>query len=169
MGLEELKAKKAEEAQEAAEASSPSAHEAKKAIEAQQAELDRLERTTGRSGAVPLTPKAEMLDATDVEARHPDLKLRYVNTADAAKVQSRISKGYRKLSKDEGQRERGNLSLFGVPKERHEQLVAQNRELHEARLQAHNTEVEKVAESVAKELRDRYGVKNADILLRGEK
>lgn len=131
--------------------------------------LELQEKKEGNSGAVPLTPKQELLAVPDVAAKRPDKHLRWVSTADGQKAKIRQSQGYVKVPDGEGGRTMGNLTLMELPKERAEQVREHHRKLHEARLDAHNREVESAAETVAKHLRDNHGIKidAKDILIKG--
>lgn len=123
-----------------------------------QASLDRLERTTGSSGAVPLTPKAQLLDAREVESNHKDKRLRWVNVQNAEKAQLRQAQGYERVPVAEGGRQVGNLALFALPREEFVRREAAVERQNKDRLSAHKSEVERMAESVARELRDRHGI-----------
>jgi len=142
----------------------------KKTTEDIMKELQQLERTTGGSGAIPLAPKQQMLDASAVEAKHPDLKLRWVNIKDPQRAAVQMMKGYRRLTAEEGGRAMGDeLALFGISREKFDQMVAHNRRTHAARLTAHRTEMENIAEAVARQLRDQHGIKvSAERLLVNE-
>lgn len=130
------------------------------------ARADRVEATTV-PGARVLTPKEQMLDATDVAAKHPDLHLRWVNIRDKNKAETRTREGYRRLSSDEGGRHLGDeMALFGLPREVADRKRAELERLNEERLVAHEREYEATVEGVARALRDRYGVKfNVDRIL----
>lgn len=124
-------------------------------------QLKALREQEGRSvpGAMVLTPKQTMLDARDVEAKHPDKKLRWVNLRDRQKAESRKIEGYTRLSSDEGGRALGDeMALFFIPRDQHEARVENVRRLNDERLNAHRHEMQAMAESVAKQMRDRYGV-----------
>lgn len=123
-------------------------------------QLKQLERTTGGSGAIPLAPKQMMLDASDVAQKHPDLHLRWVNIKDPQRAATQIMKGYRRLEAEEGGRALGDeLALFGISRERFEVITAHNRKVHNERLSAHTKEMENIADAVARELRDRHGIR----------
>lgn len=110
-------------------------------------------------GAPTLTPKQQMLDASEVEKRHPDKVIRWVNIRDPQKAESRRVEGYVRLSEAEGGRSLGNdLALMAIPRAQHEAKVKAIRKLNDERLNAHRREMESVAESVARQMRDRYGV-----------
>lgn len=127
-------------------------------LQAQKKVLDEVEARTV-PGAPTLTPKQQMLDASDVEKRHPDKVIRWVNIRDPQKAESRRVEGYVRLSEAEGGRSLGNdLALMAIPRAAHEAKVQAIRKLNDERLNAHRREMESVAESVAKQMRDRYGV-----------
>lgn len=121
--------------------------------------LDRVEATTGGTGAIPNTPKATLLDATSVQAKMPDKRIRWVNIADASKVTGRVTEGYERVPESEGGRQIGNLALFRVPAEVHARKVRAIEEQNERRLHAHKAAVEQVAESVERTLRDKHGIR----------
>jgi hypothetical protein len=110
-------------------------------------------------GANVLTPKAQMLDASDVQARHPDKALRWVNIRDPQKAASRQLEGYETLSESEGGRRLGDeLALMAAPRDQIEAKREAIRRVTAERLTAHNDEMEQIADNVAKVMRDRYGV-----------
>jgi hypothetical protein len=118
-----------------------------------------LERTSGSSGAIPNAPKQSLLDASDVQAKHPNLRLRWLNVNNAEKMAVRQASGYSRLSMEEGGRQVGNLALFGLPKEEYDRRVKEIERRNKERLSSHRTEVEQMAESVAKSLRDNHGIR----------
>jgi hypothetical protein len=139
--------------------------EKKSELRRQMEEIDRLERKTGPSGATPLTPKAQMLDASDVQKQHKGKRVRWVNVAQAEKAEGRRHEGYERIPAAEGGKQVGNLALFAIPEGAYQEKIARQRKTNRDRLQAHNREVEQQAEAVARELRDRYGI-NANILIK---
>lgn len=143
--------------------------EAKSQITEMQKKLEQQERTSGPPGAMPMATKQSLLDASDVAKKHPDKHLRWVNVGVPEKAQSRQREGYERVPAAEGGKQVGNLALFACTKERHEQHVEADRQLRSRRLDAHNVEVEKTAESVAKVLRDKHGIRiNAERLMISE-
>lgn len=125
-------------------------------------DLKKLRETEGKivPGANVLTPRESMLDASDVQEKHPDKHLRWVNIRDRQKAESRRLEGYVRLPSDEGGRHLGDeLALMGVPREVHERKVAAIKKANEERLNSHRDEMQAMAESVAKSLRDNYGIK----------
>lgn len=142
----------------ATEPTKPSVTEAKSEIKAMLEKADQIERTTGRSGAVPLAPKGMLLDARDVQEKFPDKKVRWCSTANKEKMELRQASGYRRIPDVEGGRQVGNLVLMELPREEHDRRVKANEKQNKDRLTQHNREAEQMADNVAKELRDRYGV-----------
>lgn len=120
--------------------------------------LETQERTEGGSGAVPNTPKRMLLDASELQKKNPDKHYRWVNIGTSDKAQSRQVQGYEKVSASEGGRQVGNLALFAVPRQQFEQRVAAIEKLGRDRLNAHKADVEQMADSIARELRDRHGI-----------
>jgi len=153
VGLREL-----QELKKKAVAEEKTAHDRKAELDNMITKADRLERTTGSSGLVPLTPKADILNASDVQENHPDKHLRFVNVSDDQKVQMRQSQGYERLPSADGGKQVGHLALFAQDREIHEKRVEAIKQQNKARLDAHRTEVEQVAEAVARELQDRHGI-----------
>lgn len=129
------------------------------ALKSQKEALDRQERTTGSSGAISLEPKQSLFRADDLVKDNPDKKFRWVNVGVPEKVQGRQAQGYSRVPVAEGGRQVGNLALFETSRQAYEERVAQHAKLNQDRLSAHKTEVEKAAESIARELRDRHGIK----------
>lgn len=125
----------------------------------QMKKLESVERTTGSSGAVPLTPKAKLLDAAEAESMHPGKRLRWVNVQNVEKTQLRQSEGYERLPVAEGGRQVGNLALFALPRQEYDRRVADVARRNNERLSAHKNEVENMAESVARALRDNHGIR----------
>lgn len=153
MGLKELQARRREAMEQ-----EKTAQDRKAELDQMISKADRLERTTGRSGAVPLSTKADLLDAREIQERHPDKHLRFVNVSDDQKVQSRKAMGYTRLPSADGGKEIGRLALFSMDREVHDERVASVKQLNKDRLEAHKSEVEQVAESISRELRDRHGI-----------
>jgi hypothetical protein len=130
-----------------------------------QSALSRQERTEGNSGAVPNTPKATLLDASDVQASHNEKRVRWVNINNPAKVQDRLQQGYTRIPLAEGGREVGDLALFEIPREGYDARVADLARQNRQRLEAHKMDMERAAEGIARELRDKHGLK-VDILVK---
>jgi hypothetical protein len=112
-------------------------------------------------GAPTRTPKQAMLDrAEPVQAKHPDLRLRWVNVRDPQKADSRMQEGYRRLTSEEGGMHIGDeLVLMGAPRQLVEAREAQQRQLNDERLVAHRHEMERAVEGVSKALRDNHGIR----------
>lgn len=124
--------------------------------------LERLKRQEAKEvgGAPTRMPKQMMLDASDVAAKHPDKHLRWVSLKDDNKLASRKMEGYVALNEKEGGKTLGNeLVLMGLPKQLYEQRVARQNAENERRLSQHTKEWENLAESAARELRDRHGIR----------
>jgi YesN/AraC family two-component response regulator len=126
---------------------------------------DKLDKQEGqkRSGARSRLPKGRMLDASAIEKKDPEHYYRYENTDDPGKMQTQIDAGFEAVPEKEcdeaGVRHQvGELRLIRQPMEDHEEEVRASKELNKRRLEAHKTEVYAAAESVQKELRDRYGM-----------
>lgn len=126
---------------------------------------DKLNRQEGqkRSGARSRMPKARMLDASALEKKDPEHYYRYENTDDPGKMQVMMDQGFEavpeKECEDAGVRHQvGETRLIRQPMEDHEADVRASKELNKRRLEAHKTEVYAAAESVQKELRDKYGL-----------
>ena len=121
--------------------------------------LARVEATTGDSGAIPNTPKSMLLDASTLEKQNPNYKYRFVNIKDPNKAQRRLFEGYERVPEAEGGRSLGSeYALFRIPRTSFEARVARELARNKALLTAHRDEMEQVAESVAKVLRDQYGL-----------
>lgn len=117
-------------------------------------------------GARTLTPKQAMLDARDVEARHPDKRIRWLNMADKDKIQSRQLDGYVRLGSEEGGRQLGDMALFAIPRDLYVERVKRKEKVDRERLEAHNREMEQVAEAVVEYLNSRgYNVSRDRILV----
>lgn len=125
----------------------------------QMAALEALERRTV-SGAPSRAPRQQMLDASAVQARHPDKHVRWVGIRDPQKAESRQMDGYTRLTSEEGGKQIGNeLVLMSAPIEVVEQRRAEERQLNASRLEAPRRMMEEAAEGVAKALRDNHGMK----------
>lgn len=128
-------------------------------LKAAQAAAAQQERTTGDSGVVPNTPKQTLFDARDVEAKHPDKRLRWVNLRNPDKVAARIAEGYVRLAEADGGRHLGgDYALFAMPRDAYNRKMRAIAQVDEMRLHMHKTEFERVVENVARELRDKHGV-----------
>lgn len=112
------------------------------------------------SGAPNLTPKDVLLDLSDLAAKHPEMHFRWVNIRAPGKADRRRLDGYIRLPASEGGRELGGeIAVFVTSKKIHESRVQRIKDLNKARLKAHRAEVENAVEAIAKELRDKYGLK----------
>lgn len=138
------------------------AREAVAKLEAEQGitkeQLENIERKEVPGLAI-RTPRARVLDAREVQAKHPDLHIRWVNIKDAEKAEARREEGYRRLSSEEGGRQTGDQSaLFGIPKAKADQKIRDNKAENIARLDAHKGAMMRAAEEGAKMLRDQAGL-----------
>jgi hypothetical protein len=136
-----------------------------KAVEAKQV-LDNLEKALAHleaqqlSGAPNLTPKDVLLDLSDLKAQHPDKVFRWVNIKAPGKADRRRLDGYIRLPESVGGRELGGeIAIFVTTRKVFEAREQRIKDLNKARLKAHRAEVERAVESIAKELRDKYGLK----------
>jgi len=113
------------------------------------------------SGARNLTPKEVLLDLGDLKAAHPERHFRWVNIKSPGVAERRRLDGFIRLPESEGGRELGGgeLAVFVTTQKIHEHKEAQIKQMNKDRLNAHKAEVESVVESVARELRDKYGLK----------
>jgi hypothetical protein len=126
---------------------------------------EKLSRTEGqrRSGARERTPRSRMLDASALEGKDKDHHYRYNNTDDPGQIQIATDDGYVAVPEAEAEAagvraQVGELRLMRVPREKHEEELARQHELHQSRLKAHRTEVRGAVEAVVKELRDHHGL-----------
>lgn len=129
-------------------------------LRALQKALDAQERKTGSSGAVPLMPKQRMLDISELNARHPDKRIRWCNLRDPNKVASRRASGYVRLTSEDGGIALGDeMATFALPRSEYDNRVKAVEFENKRRLTAHEDEVASVVEGVARLLRDKYGLK----------
>lgn len=127
--------------------------------------IDALQHTENKesSGATPRLPKAQMLDATALEKKHPDKYFRYVTTRDPAKPQTRKADGFKRVDAKEAEEagvndQVGTMILMEQPRGKHDERIAKQEARNKELLEAHNQEVEKVAEAIVRELRDKYSL-----------
>lgn len=131
-------------------------------LRAQLAEKERKEVP----GAMPMTPRADMLDVRAYEDMHPDQHVRFVNVTDPAKVQRRKRMGYVPVTEAEAKEagiqenvRHGNEDmLMKIPEGKWREEVERIKKLSKERLKAHRAEVEREAESVIRALHDQYGI-----------
>lgn len=121
-------------------------------------DLQNTEKKTGGSGAVPNASKEELLDLTSLREKHPDKVLRFVNTANPAKVSNRVKAGWVKLAESEGGRTVGNLSVYAIPVAEAQAIRRRYRERDRMLLVAHKVQHQALAENMARILRDRHGI-----------
>jgi hypothetical protein len=125
--------------------------------------LDKLKREEAINvGGAPLnTPKQHLLDKSELAAKllSEGKVIRWVNIKSSEKVLSRQAEGWTKLAASEGGVQLGDeLALFVAPATVREQRVARQQKLNEERLKSYKTEMEQLAESTARVLRDKYGI-----------
>lgn len=111
-------------------------------------------------GAFTRTPKAQMLDASSTqEAVGPDKHVRWLNLKDGNKVAVRQMEGYVRVPESEGGKALGDeMATFAIDRKRHDARVSAQQEENTRRLASHKTDMEKVAESTARILRDKYNI-----------
>lgn len=161
MSAEDLKAKKAaEEAVERAKEVVDKEKRESAIAEAAEFEkhLESVERTTGSSGAIPLTPKAQLLSVGDLVEENPDKHYRFVNVGSSEKAELRKASGYERVPAAEGGKQVGNMALFAIPRREYEKRVDAIKEANKERLSVARNDMERAAESIARELRDRHGI-----------
>lgn len=122
------------------------------------AELNRTEKKTGNSGAVPNTLKGDLLDLSEIEAKHPGKEIRFVNVTNVDKVARRIKNGWSRLSEGDGGKQIGNLAVFVCDKAQVANLRAAKNERHKNLLVQFKAEDHAMAERMSKVLRDRHGI-----------
>jgi len=142
---------------------SSSAADTRAKLKALAESLKRKEETE-LPGAASRQPRAQLLDASTIELQQPDFRFHYVNSTDPSKVKLRRRMGYEPVTDKEAEeagvdaRLSDGSVLMKVPRPKFDQRVAQFKQMHEARLKAHKTDVTKIAESLVRELKDKYGV-----------
>lgn len=166
--LQEHQGSSAGAAKEAAQdAAAAATQEAKKAnLDLLAQTLEHIEAQT-LSGAAVLTPKEVLLDLSDLKAAHPDRHFRWVNIKAPGNADRRRLGGYIRLPESEGGRQLGGeIAVFVTTQRIFEHHEAKIKSDNKKRLQAHRAEVENAVEAVARELRDKYGLKvDADRIL----
>lgn len=108
-----------------------------------------------------------MLDAREVQAKHPDKHVRWVSIREDEKAETRKEEGYQRLTSEEGGRQIGKeLALFAIPKSAADARRVDQHERNAALLNAHKATMRNEAESAARYLRDQKGFSvDADKLL----
>lgn len=111
-------------------------------------------------GAPVLTPKGDMLKIPQsLRDANPDKHFRFITTRDPNKNASRRAEGYQVLSESEGGVRLGDgLALAAIPKDKVRERERAQEAMNRARLAESKRDVERVAEAVARELRDRHGI-----------
>lgn len=128
-----------------------------KELKEMQDKLDRQEAKT-HAGAPSMTPKTQMLDASDVQAAHPDHRVRWIQTGNAEKAQCRLADGYEVIPEKEGGRRVGGLALARTSRENYDARVATVKRKNQERLKSHKADVGRAVEAVVRELRDQHGI-----------
>lgn len=136
--------------------------EKKALLDETQQKLDRLEAKTV-PGAPVRTPKSRILDATEYEKAHPENYVRYASTTVPGKMDARAEEGFSRVDLAEAAKhnvrvEVGPMVLTEQPRKLHEERVARQKARNKELLEAHNREVEAVAEAVVRQLRDQHGI-----------
>lgn len=127
-------------------------------LKAQRAALTRTEEREV-PGVQIRTPRARLLDARDVQAKHPDKHVRWVSMRDDEKAEARKEDGYTRLTSEEGGRIVGKeLALFSLPKKEADARIDAQRKKNAVMLDAHKSTMENEAESAARYLRDNKGM-----------
>jgi hypothetical protein len=122
-------------------------------------QLDRVEAKT-IYGAPILTPKQMLLDVSDVEKKHPDKRVKWLNLRNTEKVESRKLEGYTRLGTEEGGKTLGSeMATFVIPREVYDRKIAAQKRINRERLSAKQDELSSTVEAVLRELRDRHGIK----------
>jgi hypothetical protein len=153
-----------DEKQRAEAAEQPSDSDRVASIQKQIEELKH-ESSKEFGGAESNAPAKSYLDATPLEKANPDKYYRYANIRNPQKATRRFTRdGFKRVSEDEAREagvtaKAGNLVLAECPREVHEERKRRQKETADARLEAHNVMVTKAAEAIAKELRDKHGLK----------
>lgn len=113
------------------------------------------------------TPRQRLLDAREVQAKHPDKHIRWVNIKDPEKAEARKESGYTRLTSEEGGKQLGDqMALFSIPKEQADQVRKDIADENQARLDAHKAAMRRAAEEGSRALRDKAGLNvSADRLL----
>jgi hypothetical protein len=127
------------------------------------AKLDAQER----SGVAPLTPKSDLFDARELAEANPDKHYRWLSTRNEERMPHRKHKeGYKPVSEADakahnvyGDGKIGPMVLAEQPREVYERRIESQKQENERRLTAHKTSMERVVESIARELRDKHGIR----------
>lgn len=128
--------------------------------------LNRVEETTV-VGVASLTPKQSLIDASAVQKQHSNSRVRWVSLRDPQKIESRKAEGYTIVPADQGGRRLGDaLVLMEIPRAQYDAKIKQQEAMNKARLHQHKDEMQRVVESVVKQMRDRgIDVSKARILI----
>lgn len=123
--------------------------------------LDSLKRVEDKevSGLRQSTPKQRLLDASDVQKKFPQKRVRWVSSTFSEKMESRKMEGYEVVPEKDGGRRVGGLVLMFCPIEVHKERVRSIERLNAERLQLHTREMQGMAEGEARRLRNQHGIK----------
>lgn len=125
------------------------------------AELQELRRVEEKTipGLVIRTPKQRLLNAHEVQMKHPDKHVRWVNIKDPEKAEARKEEGYQRLTSEEGGKQIGDQgALFAIPRAVAEEKRKAIRDENSRRLNAHVNDMRAAAEAGARMLRDQAGL-----------
>jgi hypothetical protein len=101
-----------------------------------------------------------LLDVSDVEKKHPDKRVKWLNLRNTEKVESRKLEGYTRLGTEEGGKTLGSeMATFVIPREVYDRMIAAQKRINRERLSAKQDELSSTVEAVLRELRDRHGIK----------
>jgi len=128
-------------------------------LKAQRETLERIEEREV-PGLRVRTPRARLLDARDVQSKHPDKTVRWVSIRDDEKAEARKEDGYQRLTSEEGGRTVGKeLALFAIPKKEADRRIADLKHRNKTLLDAHKAAMQNEAESAVRYLRDQKGMR----------
>lgn len=124
-------------------------------------DLKALKEKEGREvpGLQMRTPRQRVLDAREVQAKHPDKRVRWVNIKDPEKAEARKEEGYKRLTSEEGGRQIGDQSaLFAIPEAEARAKDHEIKQENLARMNAHKAAMQRAAEEGARALRNKAGL-----------
>ena len=111
-------------------------------------------------GAPIRTPAGAMLDATSTqEAVGPEKHVRWLNLRNTSKMITRKMEGYVRVPESEGGKAIGDeMATFVISRERRDARVSAETAENKRRLMSHKSDMERLAESTAKALKDNHGI-----------